>query len=168
MKLSERIIFWGGKATILSILLGFPLLVFPWWQVLIGFFITMFTIGLALTTIFQLAHVMESATFPEPSGSPLHIDTEWAVHEIQTTVNFAPGNKVLNWYAGGLNFQIEHHLFPHICHIHYPAISSIVQQTCTEFGLVYNSIPTWREAMLSHIRVLKQLGHMPKLTPASA
>lgn len=168
MKLSDHIIFWGGKATILTILLGLPLFVFPWWQVLIGFFIVMFTIGLALTTIFQLAHVMEAATFPEPVGTPLHIENEWAVHEVQTTVNFAPGNKLLNWYAGGLNFQIEHHLFPHICHIHYPAISKIVSETCTEFGVTYNTIPTWREAILSHVRTLKMLGNTPQLTPTHA
>jgi linoleoyl-CoA desaturase len=159
----EKVVFWAGKSLILSLLLGFPLLVFPWWQVLMYFFVTMFTVGVALTTIFQLAHVMESADFPEPSGDPLHIENEWAIHQVQTTVNFAPGNRLLNWYAGGLNFQIEHHLFPHICHVHYPALSKIVRATCEEFGLRYNSIPTWRGALLSHARILRQLGRPPQL-----
>ena len=166
LNLKERAIFWGGKITILSILLVFPLLVFPWWQVLLGFLLVMFTIGLALTTIFQLAHVMDAAEFPEPSGDPLTINNEWAVHQVQTTVNFAPGNRILNWYAGGLNFQVEHHLFPHICHLHYPALSKIVQQTCAEFGLTYNSIPTWRGAIVSHLRVLKRLSRAPALRAA--
>jgi linoleoyl-CoA desaturase len=164
LKGGEHVIFWAGKATILTLLLGIPLLVFPWWQALIGFFIVMLTVGLALTTIFQLAHVMEAADFPEPSGSPLQMENEWAIHEVQTTVNFAPGNKLLNWYAGGLNFQIEHHLFPHICHVHYPQLSQIVRQTCAEFGVTYHSIPTWRAALVSHVRVLKQLGQMPPLS----
>lgn len=166
LTLKEHIVFWGGKLTIFTLLWGLPLLVFPWWQMLIGFLIVMFTIGLALTTIFQLAHVMETASFPEPTGDPLHIENEWAIHEVQTTVDFAPRNKLLNWYAGGLNFQIEHHLFPHICHIHYPAISKIVQQTCAEFNVAYHCIPTWHEAILSHVRILKQLGRMPQWNAA--
>jgi linoleoyl-CoA desaturase len=163
----EKVQFWLGKLTILTLLLGIPQFFFPWWQVLIGFFVTMFTVGVALTTIFQLAHVMETCDFPEPVGDPLHFENEWAVHQVQTTVNFAPGNKILNWYAGGLNFQVEHHLLPHICHVHYPALSKLVQETCTEFGVHYNSIPTWREAMQSHIRILKQLGRAPQLNSAS-
>ncbi|MCL5995310.1 MAG: acyl-CoA desaturase [Chloroflexi bacterium] len=164
----DKLIFWAGKLTILTLLWGIPLLVFPWWQVLIGFLLVMLTIGLALTTIFQLAHVMDAAEFPEPAGNPLQIENEWAVHEVQTTVNFAPGNKLLNWYAGGLNYQIEHHLFPHICHLHYPALSKIVRETCTEFGIRYNSIPTWRAAIASHLRVLRQLGTVPALSKAAS
>ena len=164
----DKLIFWAGKLTILTLLWGIPLLVFPWWQVLIGFLLVMLTIGLALTTIFQLAHVMDTAEFPEPAGNPLQIENEWAVHEVQTTVNFAPGNKLLNWYAGGLNYQIEHHLFPHICHVHYPSLSKIVQETCTEFGIRYNSIPTWRAAIASHFRVLKQLGAVPALSKVAS
>jgi linoleoyl-CoA desaturase len=160
----DKQVFWAGKLVIFTILWGIPLLVMPWWQMLIGFFIVMFTIGFALTTIFQLAHVMDNAEFPEPSGDPLQIENEWAIHQVQTTVNFAPGNKVLSWYAGGLNFQIEHHLFPHICHLHYPAISKIVRDTCAEFGIRYNCFPTWRGAIASHLRTLKQLGRMPQLS----
>ncbi len=166
MSLAEKVTFWVGKTTIISLLLVIPMFVFPWYQVIIGFLLMMFTVGIALTTIFQLAHVMDNATFPEPIGEPLHIENEWAVHQIQTTVDFAPGNKLLNWYAGGLNFQVEHHLFPHICHIHYPEIAKIVAQTCTDFGLTYNVIPTWRGAMASHWKILKHLSEMPKLATA--
>jgi linoleoyl-CoA desaturase len=164
----DKLIFWGGKLTIFTLLWGIPLLVFPWWQVLIGFLIVMFTIGFALTTIFQLAHVMDNAEFPEPSGDPLKIENEWAIHQVQTTVNFAPGNKVLNWYAGGLNYQVEHHLFPHICHLHYPALSKIVRETCAEFGIRYNCFPTWRAAIASHLRILKQLSQPPQLNPITS
>ncbi len=86
------------------------------------------------------------------------IPSEWAVHEILTTANFAPRNRVVNWLVGGLNFQIEHHLFPRISHVHYPAISKIVQRECEKHNLPYNSYPTMTEALLSHIRTMKQLG----------
>jgi linoleoyl-CoA desaturase len=163
MSRNDKIIFWAGKAVILAILLGLPLLVFPWWQVLIGFGIVMLTVGLALTTIFQLAHVMEGASFPEPTGDPLRFENEWAIHQVQTTVDFAPRNALLTWYAGGLNYQVEHHLFPHICHLHYPALAPLVEQTCREFGIDYVCYPTWRGAIASHLRILKQLGAPPKV-----
>lgn len=164
----EHVIFWGGKLTILTLLLGLPMLVFPWWQVIIGFLIVMLTIGFALTTIFQLAHVMDEAQFPEPSGDPLRVENEWAVHQVETTVNFAPRNRILNWYAGGLNFQIEHHLMPHICHVHYPRLAKIVEETCREFGVKYFTYPTWRAALAGHLRALKHLGQPPQSAPARA
>ncbi len=106
---------------------------------------------------------MEGASFPEPTGDPLQIENEWAIHQVQTTVDFAPRNALLTWYAGGLNYQIEHHLFPHICHLHYPALAEIVEQTSREFGIRYVVYPTWRSAIASHLRILKQLGAPPKM-----
>ena len=83
---------------------------------------------------------------------------EWAVHQVQTTANFAPTNAFARWYLGGLNFQIEHHLFASICHIHYPAISTIVRQTCDEFAIPYVCYPTVWAAIVGHYRLLKTLG----------
>ncbi|MEI7470384.1 MAG: fatty acid desaturase, partial [Chloroflexota bacterium] len=136
-----------------------PMFFFVWWQVLLGMILTLMTVGVTLAAIFQLAHVMEPAEFPEPVGDPLHIENEWAIHQVETTVNFAPKNHLLNWYAGGLNFQIEHHLFPHICHVHYPKLSPIVQQVCAEFGVSYYSYPTYFSALIDHLRSLKHLGN---------
>ena len=169
MTTADKVLFWLGKLIYFSVMVALPLLMFPWWQVLAGYVITMFTISLTLAAIFQLAHVMQPATFPEPVGEPLHIENEWAIHEVETTVNFAPQNKLLNWYAGGLNFQIEHHLFPHICHVHYPKLSPIVKATCEEFGVKYNCYPTWIEALVGHMRSLKWLGaRPPELAPVVA
>jgi linoleoyl-CoA desaturase len=86
------------------------------------------------------------------------IETEWAVHQIKTTANFAEKNKIISWLVGGLNFQIEHHLFPRVSHIHYPAISSIVRAHCVQFDLPYHSFPNVRQAVVSHIRTMKRLG----------
>lgn len=128
-----------------------------WWQVLIGFMTMHAVAGIVLTTVFQLAHIVEGAEFPELDAAG-NINEEWAIHQLRTTADFAPKNKLLTFYVGGLNFQVEHHLFQRICHVHYPAIAPIVQQTCAEYGLPYLVNNTFTEALASHIRLLKQLG----------
>ena len=127
MNAVDKITFWGGKLFYFTIMFALPLLVFPWWQVLIGFFIVMLTVGLVIAVVFQLAHINGEAEFPEPVGDPLHIENEWAIHEVQTTVDFAPRNRLLSWYIGGLNYQVEHHLLPHVCHLNYPRLAPIVR-----------------------------------------
>jgi linoleoyl-CoA desaturase len=158
MSAADKVTFWAGKLFFFVIMLALPLLVFPWWQVLIGFPIVMLTVGLVMGVVFQLAHISGDAAFPVPVGSPLQIDNEWAVYQVETTVDFAPRNWLLNLYVGGLNYQIEHHLFPHICHLNYPRLAPIVRATCEEFGIRYNCYPTWREAFACHWRELRLLG----------
>ena len=165
MKRSDKIIFWIFRAVNVLLYFVLPFALLPWWQAAIGFVITTFTAGFALATILQLAHVMDTVDFPEPVGDPLHIENEWAIHEVQTTVNFAPGNKLINWYVGGLNFQIEHHLFPQVCHLNYPAIAPIVEQICKEYGVRYKSYVTFREAMHDHVRTLRWLGTSTEQVP---
>ena len=166
MNPTDKVIFWGGKLVFFGIMLGLPLLVFPWWQVLIGFCIVMLTAGLILGIVFQLAHINGNVEFPDPVGSPLHIENEWAIHQVETTADFAPHNKLLNFYIGGLNYQIEHHLLPHICHLNYPRIAPIVRATCEEFGVRYTCFSTWREAFVCHLRELQKLGRTAELEVA--
>ena len=168
MSRTDKVVFWLGKLVFLMMNLLIPLLFIPWWQAVAGFFITTFTVGLILAAIFQLAHVMDVAAFPEPTGEPLKIENEWAIHEVETTVNYSPANKLLNWYAGGLNFQIEHHLFPQMSHIHYPRVAHIVQQTCTEFGIKYQVCTTYWQALNSHINALRELGRPPMMSGMGA
>ncbi len=158
MDVKEKITFWTGKLFYIVIMFVLPSLVFPWWQVLVGYLIIMVTVGLILGIVFQLAHINNDSAFPEPTGDPLHIENEWAVHQVETTVDFAPHNRLLNFYIGGLNYQIEHHLLPHICHLNYPHIAHIVQTTCEEFNIRYTVYSTYREAFACHIRELKILG----------
>ncbi len=127
-----------------------------WWQLIIGFFTVHFVAGLSLTVIFQMAHIMEKTSFPTPTEGS--IKNQWAVHQLETTLNFANKNRLLSWFIGGLNFQIEHHLFPNISHIHYRRIAPIVKATAMEFNLPYHTQRTFRSAILSHARVLYQLG----------
>jgi linoleoyl-CoA desaturase len=158
MSPADKITFWFGKLFFFSIMFVFPLLVFPWWQVLIGFLMVMLSVSLILGVIFQLAHINRYAAFPEPVGDPLHIDNEWAIHQVETTVDFAPHNRLLSFYIGGLNFQIEHHLLPHICHLNYPRLAPIVRATCEEFGIQYHCYSTWRQAFGSHWHELRYVG----------
>ena len=161
MSAADQAIFWFGKLYFFAIMFGFPLLVYPWWQVLIGFVIVMVTVSLVMGIVFQLAHISGEVDFPQPVGSPKHIENEWAVHQVETTTDFAPNNWLLNFYIGGLNFQVEHHLLPHICHLNYPRIAPIVRATCEEFGLPYHCYPTWRGAFAAHLRELRHLGRAP-------
>ncbi len=110
-----------------------------------------------MSTVFQMAHVVNGVEQPLPNKNNI-ITNEWAVHQLRTTANFAKDNKLLNWYVGGLNFQIEHHLFPNICHIHYPKIAPIVEKTALDFGIAYNTKSTFLNALKSHIKRLKELG----------
>lgn len=155
----EYIKMIGIKIIYLFIFIGLPIIItsFTWWQVLIGFLIVQWTSGFILSTIFQMAHVVEGVEQPLPNEEGL-VASNWVVHELITTSDFARNNLFLNWYIGGLNFQIEHHLFPNICHIHYRKISLIVEQTAYEYGFPYNLKPTFFNALGSHIRKLKSLG----------
>ena len=128
-----------------------------WYHVVIGFLLMHVIGGLLLACTFQLAHVMESSEYPVPSDTR-KMENNWAVHQLLNTTNFAPKNKLLSWYIGGLNYQIEHHLFPHICHVHYPKIAKIVEEEAAKFQLPYNVQPTLITALGEHKRMLKKLG----------
>ncbi len=147
------------KLIYLFVFIGLPIIftTFYWWQVLIGFFIMHWTAGCILSTVFQMAHVVEGTEQPLPNDKG-EIECEWAVHELKTTSDFARNNQFLNWFVGGLNFQIEHHLFPNISHVHYRNIAPIVEKTALEFGYNYNLKTTFAKAILSHIKRLKELG----------
>jgi linoleoyl-CoA desaturase len=107
--------------------------------------VTTATVGLTLATTFQLAHCVGEAHFHDGRGSePVGA---WAAHQVSTTVDFARGNWLLGWYLGGLNFQVEHHLFPRICHVHYPVLSGMVEATCRAQGVTYTAQPTLRAAV---------------------
>jgi len=163
MDTKEHIIFWVSKVLYLVFYIALPIYtmgVLPW---LVGFLCMHFAMGFTLSIVFQLAHVVEETEFEYVDISDFkHIENEWAIHQIKTTANFSPKSKVINWFVGGLNFQIEHHLFPRISHVHYPAISKIVEAKCKEFGITYNSIPKMTTAINSHFRFIKELGKRPE------
>lgn len=142
-----------------TVFLIIPLIVlkFAWYQILFGFLIAHFVEGFTLAIIFQLAHIVEDTAFPEPDDNG-YIANSWVAHQMFTTANFARKSNLANFICGGLNFQIEHHLFPKICHIHYKKISSIVQKTAEEFHLPYIENLTFFGAVRSHCRAMKSYG----------
>lgn len=154
----EHLLFWIGKICYVIFYAIIPIVVVGWLPWLVGFLILHATMGLTLTIVFQLAHIVEKTAFEQVGEEPVVIDNDWAVHQVLTTADFAPKSKVVSWLVGGLNFQIEHHLFPRISHVHYPALSTIVERECTKYNLPYHSYPTLAEAVVSHVRVMKQLG----------
>jgi linoleoyl-CoA desaturase len=163
MEFKDHLIFWAGKLFFIGFYIVLPLMLIGWKGWLAGFFISQFTLGLTLAFVFQLAHVVEHAEFESAGFDPKKIENEWAIHQVKTTANFASKNKIVTWFVGGLNYQIEHHLFPRISHIHYPAISKIVRETCEKFELHYIYFPTTRSAIASHVRFMYNMGQRPKV-----
>lgn len=151
-------IFLGGKITFFTLAFVIPMLFHTWWVVLLYYGLAALAMGVILSIVFQLAHAVEEAEFPMPAPDTGRIESSWAVHQVQTTVNFARRNPVVSWLLGGLNFQIEHHLLPRICHVNYPALAPVVEQTCRDFGVEYHEHPTVWAGLRSHYRWLRQMG----------
>ena len=156
-----------GKLTFFTLAFGLPLLFHSPGAVLLYYGVTAAVAGILLALVFQMAHVVEEAAFPLPDASGRQLDTPWAIHQMETTVDFARGNRALSWLIGGLNFQIEHHLFPRISHVHYPAVARVVEQTCREFGVPYREHRSFGAGIASHYRWLRRLG-MPVAAGAPA
>ncbi|MCB0560674.1 MAG: acyl-CoA desaturase [Lewinellaceae bacterium] len=152
-----RLFFFKAVYYFLFLVLPFTLIELPWYYILVGFLALHFVEGLTLALVFQLAHTVEGTSFPAPDENG-KIANSWAAHQMYTTANFARKNPVANFLFGGLNFQVEHHLFPRICHIHYRHIAPIVKQTAEEFHLPYIENETFIGAIGSHIRTLKKFG----------
>ncbi|MES2704936.1 MAG: acyl-CoA desaturase [Bacteroidota bacterium] len=128
-----------------------------WQAVILGFLLLHAVAGLGLSCIFQLAHVLESSEFPLPADDR-KMDNSWAIHQMLNTANFSPRSHWMFWFVGGLNYQVEHHLFPHISHVHYPQISKIVKSTAEQYGVPYKVMPTFLNALREHGRMLKKMG----------
>jgi linoleoyl-CoA desaturase len=159
--------FLGGKAISVGFWLVLPMFFHPWWLVLSFYLLATCVIGVGMTIVFQLAHCVGEADFPVPEGDSNRMAAAWAVLQIETTVDFARDSRVLTFLLGGLNFQIEHHLFPRVSHVHYPALSRIVEETCREYGVRYGVHPSFVGGIVSHYRWLKRMGR-PDPKPAAA
>jgi linoleoyl-CoA desaturase len=147
------------KTIYLVVTLGLPLIFsgLPWWVTVLSFLLMHFIAGLTLAAIFQPAHVIPRSTFETPDEKG-YLELDWAANQLRNTANFAPKARIFSWYVGGLNYQIEHHLFPNICHVHYRKISDIVRDTAFEYNLPYYSYKTFYEALSGHAKMLYKLG----------
>jgi len=158
MSFIDHFEFWGVKLYHAAVFIVIPILCVGWLSWMIGFLVMSMVAGFVLSIVFQLAHTVEHTEFPVADIETNKLADEFAVHQIKTTANFATRNKLVSWLVGGLNFQIEHHLFPKISHVHYPAISEIVRSVCREYQLQYIEFPTMRKAVRAHVRFLRQMG----------
>jgi linoleoyl-CoA desaturase len=146
-----------GKAVFFAWAFVLPALLHPTWWLIPLWLLASFTLGNVLASVFQLAHCLPGADFVEARPGQ-DMEAEWARHQVTTTVDFARRNRFLSWYLGGLNFQVEHHLFPRVCHVHYPALSRIVEQTCADHDIVYRAEPTLFGALAANVRWLRTMG----------
>ncbi len=165
----DLVIFISGKVIFFSLAFVLPMLLHPVWKSLAVYALASFVSGVVLSVVFQLAHCVGDAEFPIPitdANGKAHLTADWAVHQVQTTVDFARGSKILCWFLGGLNFQIEHHLFHKICHVHYPALSKVVEKTCHDFGVKYTAHKTMLSAVVAHFKWLTLMGSGADLKPA--
>ena len=154
----EHAFFWVGKAVFFGLAFALPLAFHPFGSVLACYAISAVTLGMTLGVVFQLAHCVEETHFEQPPTEHAVVDREWAAHQVQSTADFAPRSRLITWYVGGLNYQIEHHLFPRICHLHYPALAPIVESVCRKYGVRHFTHPTVGSAIKSHARLLRRMG----------
>ncbi len=156
MDFKDHFIFWASKITYFSFYLVLPAMLWGWAGALTGFIVFHFVLGIILSTVFQLAHVVEEAEFTDSHFAAHEIDDEWAIHQLKTTTNFCTSNPWMTWYVGGLNFQVVHHLFPKISHVHYPALNKLIVETCDEHHVRYHEFPSFLNAIRSHMNHLQE------------
>lgn len=151
----------GWKILYYSYALVLPLIMVPLapWIIVVAFICMHFVTGLSLSVVFQTAHVMPSTEFPLPDENGL-IANNWTIHQLATTTNYSPKSRLFSWLIGGLNFQVEHHLLPNVCHVHYKALSPIISATAEEYGIPYHSKKTFVAAIQDHIKMLRHLGNV--------
>jgi linoleoyl-CoA desaturase len=154
----DLVIFVVGKAVFFLLAFGIPLRFHSIGVVLCYYGVAGLVAGILLSVVFQVAHCVDEVAFPVAHSRTDRIDQAWAIHQVETTADFARDNRVATWLVGGLNFQIEHHLFPRISHVHYPALSTLVEHTCREFGVRYTAFRSFRAGLVSHFRLLRRMG----------
>jgi linoleoyl-CoA desaturase len=158
MDVKDHFYFWVYKGVSYALFLVVPMFTVGVGATLIGFLTMTLVAGFILSIVFQLAHTVEHTHFPMPNEATGKMEDEWAIHQLKTTANFATRNRIISWFVGGLNFQIEHHLFPKISHVHYPVISKIIKQACREYNISYIEYRRMYQAVVSHVSFLRQMG----------
>lgn len=158
MDVKQHFIFWISKIIHIGFFIGLPMYIVGVVPTIIGYIFMLMIQGLILAIVFQMAHVVDETTFPMPEENSNVIDNTVVMHQLETTANFSMNSKIVSWFTGGLNYQIEHHLFPKISHIHYPELSKIVKNLCSKYGVNYIEFPTFYSVFRSHFLHLKKLG----------
>lgn len=158
---ADLAILLGGRLLYLGWALLLPLALHPWTHVLLIYACYSLTLGVTLATVFQLAHCVDEAAFCEVPRENERMERDWTAHQLATTVDFAPRSRWLTWYLGGLNYQVEHHLFPRVSHVHYPALAPITREVSRKHGVEHQCHETLRSALRSHVGFLRRMGRAP-------
>ncbi len=158
MSTKDHVIFWVSKLLYIALFIVLPIIKLGLVEMILGYIVMSFVCGFIISVVFQLAHIVNDTTFPMPNEDSRKIDQEWAIHQLATTANFSTKSKIIGWFTGGLNFQVEHHLFPKISHVHYPKISEFVKETCEKFNVQYIEYPNLFSAIRSHVSYLRLAG----------
>lgn len=160
ISLKEHVIFWFSKLLHIAVFIVIPMYMVGVVPTIVAYSSALLVTGLIVSIVFQLAHVVEESNFlsPEKEAQSMDVESDWAVHQMKTTANFATKSKILTWMLGGLNFQVEHHLFPRISHVHYPKLNEILKLTCLEYNVQYVEFRTMGSALRSHMQHLKKTG----------
>ena len=148
-----------GKLLFFSWALIIPLILHAWLPVLLTYAYVCLVTGITIATVFQLAHCVEETAMLDHPDAGERLPQPWAEHQLATTADFAPRSRFLAWYLGGLNYQVEHHLFPRVSHIHYPKLIAVVRGVCKEMGVKHHCNPSMIGAISSHIRFLRKMGY---------
>jgi linoleoyl-CoA desaturase len=159
MSRQEHIIFWSSKIAYVGIFIVVPAITVGIVPALVGYAVMSVVCGFTLGIIFQLAHLVEGSSIHPVTEEPVRKMQDWTVHQLATTANFCTNNKLVTWFAGGLNFQVEHHLFPRVSHVHYPALNKVVKEVCAQFDVKYMEHPSFFSAVSSHVAYLKLVGN---------
>ncbi len=158
-KLVDHVSFWGTKLFHIGFYIIVPGLVLGFKTAFVGYFIAMLTLGVVISIVFQLAHVVEGAAYADAQATGvIEVDEDWAIYQMQSTFDFCPDNAFLTWSLGGLNYQVEHHLFPKVSHVHYPAIRKIVKEVALKYGVQHNEFSSFWSAVKSHFGMMHHLG----------
>jgi linoleoyl-CoA desaturase len=155
----------AGKVSFVIYAIVIPLNFIPVVPYVIGYFFTSTVWGVTMGMVFQLAHAVETVDFEDAAVTEQY--QPWVEHQLATTTDFARNNPFLTWYLGGLNFQVEHHLYPRISHLHYPALSEIVREVAGRHGITPHDFPSLSSALLSHLRYLYRMGHPAPVSAAA-
>lgn len=156
-RIAELIFLVGGKLTFFCVALLMPLSLHPAGAVLGLFLLTFYVNGLIFICVVQLSHLVELTDTPKLAADEKVLDSDWSVHQARASCDFSQGSRIVSWFLGGLNYQIEHHLFPRVCHVHYPGMAPIVRDTCREFGVPYNTHASVIKGIMSHQAFLRRL-----------
>ena len=154
--LKEYIILFVTKIIYIGYMIVIPSMVFPFWKVIIAFILMQVILAIIFTIVTAPAHVATSNKYFTPNSKGI-IEENWAVVQLETTTDFSRNSWIANNFFGGGNYQVVHHLFPGICHIHLPWISQIVDKTTLEYGLEYNHT-SLISVLHHHVKMLRAFG----------